>query len=212
MSVEETRRIILITGTPAVGKTTVSSLLASKLNATHIDLAELVKREDLASGQDKQRDTLIVNTEDLSKTVQTIIKASRRDFIVDGHYAIDTVPPKDINLVFVLRRSPDELKKAMEDRGFGEEKLRENLAAEILDICLWEAVSTCGHDKVCEVNVTGREIKEVVEEVTQILQGKVECRVGIVDWLGKLDKEERLQDFFSVSELAKSPHNRTSSK
>ena len=142
---------------------------------------------------------MAVDTEDLSKRVQAIIGDSRRDFIVDGHYAIDTVPAKDIDLVFVLRRSPEELKKAMEDRGFGEKKLRENLAAEILDICLWEAVSTCGHDKVCEVNVTGREIKEVVEEVIQVLQGKAECRVGIVDWLGKLDKEERLHDFLSVS-------------
>ena len=197
--VKETRRIILITGTPAVGKTTVSHFLASKLNATHIDLTELVKRENLASSLDEQRGTMVVDTEDLLKRVKAIIDASRQDFIVDGLYAIDTVPVKDVDLVFVLRRSPDELKKAMEDRGFGEKKIQENFAAEILDICLWEAVSTCGRSKVCEVDVTGKEIKEVVEEVIQVLQGKTECTVGIVDWLGKLDKEERLHDFLSVS-------------
>lgn len=188
-------RIILVTGTPAVGKTTIASLLASRLNATYIDLAELVKREKLISGVDEKRETLIADIDKVSKRVQRIIGASKRDIIVDGHYAVDVIPTKDINLVFVLRRSPDELKKEMEKRGFREKKLQENLAVEILDICLWEVVSACGHGKVCEIDVTGKEIEEVVEEAILVLEGKKKCRVGIVDWLGKLDREDRLHDF-----------------
>lgn len=190
------KRIILVTGTPAVGKTTIASLLASKLNATHIDLTELVKREKLISGVDEKRETLIADIDKVSKRVQRIIGTSKRGIIVDGHYAVDVIPANDINLVLVLRRSPDELKKEMEDRGFQEKKLRENLAVEILDICLWEAVSACGHGKVCEIDVTGREIEEVVEETILVLKGKKKCRVGIVDWLTKLDRENRLHDFF----------------
>ncbi len=190
------KRIILVTGTPAVGKTTIASLLASKLDATHIDLTELVKREKLISGLDEKRETLIADIDKISKRVQRIIGVSKRDIIVDGHYAVDVIPANDINLVFVLRRSPDQLKKEMEERGFREKKLRENLAVEILDICLWEAVSACGHSKVCEIDVTGREIEEVVEEAILVLKGKKKCRVGIVDWLAKLDRERRLHDFF----------------
>ena len=190
------KRIILVTGTPAVGKTTIASLLASKLDATHIDLTELVKREKLISGVDEKRETLIADIDQISKRLQKIIRASKRDIIVDGHYAVDVIPANDINLVLVLRRSPDELKKEMEKRGFREKKLRENLAVEILDICLWEAVSTCGQGKVCEIDVTGREIEEVVEEAILVLKGKKKCRVGIVDWLTKLDRENRLHDFF----------------
>lgn len=190
------KRIILVTGTPAVGKTTIASLLASKLDATHIDLTELVKREKLISGVDEKRETLIADIDQISKRLQKIIRASKRDIIVDGHYAVDVIPANDINLVLVLRRSPDELKKEMEKRGFREKKLRENLAVEILDICLWEAVSTCGQGKVCEIDVTGREIEEVVEEAILVLKGKKKCRVGIVDWLAKLDRENRLHDFF----------------
>jgi adenylate kinase len=190
------KRIILVTGTPAVGKTTIASLLASKLDATHIDLTELVKREKLISGVDEKRETLIADIDQISKRLQKIIRASKRDIIVDGHYAVDVIPTNDINLVLVLRRSPDELKKEMEKRGFREKKLRENLAVEILDICLWEAVSTCGQGKVCEIDVTGREIEEVVEEAILVLKGKKKCRVGIVDWLAKLDRENRLPDFF----------------
>jgi len=195
--VRKIKRIILVTGTPAVGKTTIASLLASKLDATHIDLTELVKQEKLISGVNEKRETLIADIDQISKRVQRIIGASKRDIIVDGHYAVDVIPANDINLVLVLRRSPDELKKEMEERGFREKKLRENLAVEILDICLWEAVSACGHGKVCEIDVTGREIEEVVEEAILVLKGKKKCRVGIVDWLAKLDRENRLHDFFN---------------
>jgi len=189
------QKIILVTGTPGVGKTAVSRLLSSKLNALHIDLGELVKRENLTSRIDKARDTLIVDMDKVSRRVQEIIRDSDCDVIIDGHYATDVMPLESINLIFVLRRNPDELKKAMEERDFREEKIYENLAAEILDVCLVDAISACGSKKVCEINVSSRGIKEVAEDMLLILEGKKTCAVGIVDWLGKLEAEGRLHHF-----------------
>jgi len=189
----------LVTGTPGVGKTSISHLLASKLDAVYINLAELVERERLISGVDKARETLIADTPRVSKRVQEIIKSSEGDVIIDGHYAVDVVPTKAVHIVFVLRRNPDELKGLMEDRGFKERKLWENLAAEILDVCLWDAVSACGSDKVCEIDVSGKRIEEVVEDMLLTLEGKRKCRVGIVDWLGKLEEEGRLHEFLKPS-------------
>jgi len=196
--VKEFRRVILITGTPAVGKTAISHLLASKLDAVHVNLTELVKRERLTSGIDKVRKTLIADTDRVSKRVQEIVKSSQRDIIIDGHYAVDVVPAKDVHIVFVLRRDPDELKSLMENRGFKERKLWENLAAEILDVCLWEAVSACGHDKVCEVDVSGKKVGDIVEDIISVLEGRKKCEVGIVDWLGKLEGEGRLHEFLKL--------------
>jgi adenylate kinase len=193
--VKKFRRVILVTGTPAVGKTSVSRLLASKLDAVYISLAELVERERLISGVDKARGTLIADTDKVSKRVQEIIKNSEGDVIVDGHYAVDVVPNKDVHMIFVLRRDPMELKSVMESQGFKEKKLWENLAAEILDVCLWDAVSACGSDKVCEIDVTDKGIEEVVKDIILILERKKKCRVGIVDWLGKLEGEGRLHEF-----------------
>ena len=184
-----------MTGTPGVGKTAVSRFLASKLDAMHVDLAGLVKKENLVSGFDKARGTLIADTNRVSKRIKEIMEHSKKDVIVDGHYAVDVVPAKDIYLVFVLRRSPEELKKLLEDYGFEGRKLWENLAAEILDVCLWDSVSTCSSNKVCEIDVSDREIEEVVEEIVSVLEGKRKCETGVVDWLGKLEKEGRLQDF-----------------
>jgi len=192
------RRVILVTGTPAVGKTAVSGLLASKLDAVHVDLTELVKRERLTSGIDKVRKTLVADTDRVSKRVQEIVRSSQRDVIIDGHYAVDVVPAKTVHVVFVLRRDPEELKGLMENRGFEGGKLWENLAAEILDVCLWDAVSACGHDKVCEVDVSGRRVEDVVEDMLLVLEGRRKCRVGIVDWLGKLEGEGRLHEFMKL--------------
>ena len=185
----------MVTGTPGVGKTVVSSLLASRLNAFHIDLGKLVEQEKLWSGVDKTRKTLIADMSKVSKRVQEMIEHSERDIVLDGHYAVDVVPEKDIHIVFVLRREPDELRRLMEKRGFEGKKLKENLAAEVLDVCLYNAVKVCGAEKVCEIDVTGKKTDKVVEEAVMVLECKKACAVGIMDWLGKLENEGRLEEF-----------------
>jgi len=189
--------MILIMGSPCVGKTTVSQRLASKLNGLHIDLAELVIKEKLSSGVDKKRETLVADRAKLSKRVQQITRQHRqyRDIIIDGHYATDIVSAKKITKVFVLRRHPEDLKKLMEKRGFKERKIRENLAAEILDVCLYDAIKAVGFDKVCELDVTGKANGEVVSHIVAILDERKPCTVGVVDWLGKLEQEKSLDEF-----------------
>ena len=178
-----------------MGKTVISHLLASRLNGLHIDLAEIVKQEGFISGMDKSRETLIADMEKVSQRMQEIILDCEEDVIVDGHYAVDVVPAEDVHLIFVLRRHPDELKKFMENRGFRNRKLWENLAAEILDVCLSDAVEACGVDRVCEIDASGKSVEEMVEDMILVLEGRRGCKVGTVDWLGKLDEEGRLHKF-----------------
>jgi len=184
-------------GTPCVGKTSVSRQLATELNALHIDLGELVTRERLSSGVDRIRGTLIADRDRLSRRVREMIKGREidRDVIVDGHYATDIVSARDVTRVFVLRRHPEELKQLMETRGFRGRKLWENLASEILDVCLYDAVRAVGFGKVCEVDVTGRSVEKVVSDILMILNGEKPCRVGMIDWLGELEREDRLDEF-----------------
>jgi adenylate kinase len=192
---KKNQKIILITGTPAVGKTTISRLLARKLDALHIDLGELVKQENLTLGIDEERGTLIADVDKLTERVQEILEKTEKDAIIDGHYATDIIRQENVNYVFVLRRSPDELQKTMETRGFKQQKIRENLEAEILDVCLSDALAFCNSKKVCEIDTTNKKPVEVVEEIIQTLNGKKQCKTGIVDWLGKLEAEGRLQEF-----------------
>jgi len=188
-------KAILVTGTPGVGKTTVAHKLASKLDALYISITELVKKQKLITGIDENRQTLIADTKKVSKQLQEILANTEGSIIIEGHYAVDVVPKKDVNTVFVLRRDPRELKSALENRGYEEKKLWENLAAEILDVCLWDALSACGVDKVCEIDVSGKTVEAVVEEIMMVLEKRKECRHGIVDWLGKLENEGQVKEF-----------------
>jgi len=193
--VKNFRKAILVTGTPGVGKTTVSHKLASRLDAVYIGITELVKKQKLFTSVDEERKTLIADTEKVSKQLQKILAKTEGSIIIEGHYAVDVVPKKDVNTVFVLRRDPLELKGALEKRGYDEKKLWENLAAEILDVCLWDALSACGSDKVCEIDVSGKTVETVVEEMMLVLEKRKDCRQGIVDWLGKLENDGQLEEF-----------------
>jgi len=193
--VKKFRKVILVTGAPGVGKTTSSNKLASKLDARYIGITELVKKEKLISSIDENRETLVTDTKKAAKRVQDILSETEGNIIIEGHYVVDVVSKKDVDTVFVLRRDPQELKNVLEKRQYPEKKVWENLAAEILDVCLCDAISACGADKVCEIDTSNKTVETVVEEMILVLENKQECKIGIVDWLGKLENKGRLEEF-----------------
>jgi adenylate kinase len=188
--------VILVTGTPCVGKTSAARLLASKLDALYINLTELAVRESLVLGKDEERDSIIIDEARMRRKIrETIENCEKKYIVVDGHYAVNVVPKRLVTHVFVLRRDPVELRKFMEQCGFSGRKLWENLASEILDVCLVEALKIHGEAKVCELDVTNKSVSETVNELSAILSGVKKCGVGIVDWLGKLEKDGLLDTF-----------------
>jgi len=185
----------VVTGTPGVGKTVVSERLAKKLGAVHIDVADLVRHEEIASGYDKKRQTLIADGEKLAKRVQQIMAKTRKTVIVDGHFATEIVPRSYVTKVFLLRCHPKQLEQRMVERGFQGAKLRENLAAEILDVCLTDAVNDVGVNKVCEVDTTDKTVDDTINEIVSILRKTKHCAIGIVNWLGQLEMEGNLDRY-----------------
>jgi len=192
-------RVILVTGTPCVGKTSVARLLASKLDAFYVNLTELALHENLVSGKDEERGSIIVDENHMRGKIREIVeKCDKSEVIVDGHYAVSVVPKELTTHVFVLRRDPVELRKLMEQCGFSGRKLWENLASEILDVCLCDALNVYENGKVCELVVSGKSVEEAVNEILNVLNGSEECRVGVVDWLGKLESEGLLEKFLRI--------------
>jgi len=187
--------VILVTGTPCVGKTSIARALCSKLNALYINLTELALRENLVAREDEKRKSIIVDDIRMQRKIQKIMKKCDKDVVLDGHYAASVVPKKLVTRIFILRRDPVELRKLMENRGFSGQKLWENLASEILDVCLVDALKLHDKRKVCEVNVTNKDVENVVHEILDVLSGRKQCNVGIVDWLGKLESEGILDEY-----------------
>jgi adenylate kinase len=192
------KRVILVTGTPCVGKTTTAKILAEKLGAEYINLTDYAKANGLTLGEDKQRQTLIIDEEAMpTKLAETISACSKSDIIIDGHYAAAVTPTDLVTQVFVLRRNPIELKEQMKNCGFSDSKMDENLSAEILDSCLIEALDN-QQGKVCELDVSGQTTEDIVDVMLDVLNNGRKCYSGFVDWLGMLEREGLLDKYLKA--------------
>jgi adenylate kinase len=192
------KRVILVTGTPCVGKTTVAKALSAKLGAEYFNLTDFAKANNLITGQDLERNTLIIDEEKMRQTLaQAINDSANQNIVVDSHFAAVVAPSDHHVQVFVLRRHPKELKALMEQRGYSGQKLWENLQAEIIDVVLGEAVEAHA-GRVCELDVTGKPVEAVVGEILDVLEKRKNCTVGAVDWIGTLESEGILDEYLKT--------------
>ena len=150
------RFFVAVAGTPGVGKTAFSSKLAGKVNARLVDLKEYAVERNLVSGRDKERDTLVVDEGELKRRLSREFSSSRGDFVVEGLLA----PFTPATHVIALRCSPRELARRLKKRGYGRKKIKENVEAEVLGVCLHDSL-WC--ENLLELDVTrGFDVGEAV--------------------------------------------------
>ena len=163
---------IAITGTPGVGKTTVSKALGEKLGIKVIDITEAVKEYKLYTEKDEDMDSYVIDFEKLENFINEIEK-HEKDVILDGHVSHLLNPDYTI----VLRCNPEIVKERLEKRGYKPKKVLENVQAEILDVCLCESKG-----RVYEIDTTNRDVEDIVNEIIEAIKHKKE-RKGIVNWI-----------------------------
>lgn len=193
----EKPKVIIVTGTPGVGKTTVATELASTLSANLLSVSELVQKENLVTESDKERGTIMADMTRLRVRVRSMIGKAKKDIVIEGHYAYDVVPKALSPRIFVLRREPDDLELKLRNRAYNEKKVSENVAAEVLDICLIGAMKRFGKDRLHEIDVTSMDVGMVVTEILVVLNGEKESKSGRVDWIAKLEEKGTLEKFLS---------------
>jgi len=160
--------IILITGTPGTGKSTVVSLLSTKLGYEKLNVSSFLIQNKVFSEYDELRNSYVIDEDKAIELLASTIK----DNIV-----IETIYPSLISKadkVVVLRRDPRVLYKELKERGWNELKVAENVMAEALGVISNEAKESFSN--VCEIDTTNKKPKEVVE---QLLENKCED----IDWL-----------------------------
>lgn len=160
---------VLITGAPGTGKTTLSKKLSKELNLPWISLKEFIKEHPRVI--EEKTDTGLIIKPELKKLLE---KELPEDYIIDTHL-IEYTPLTDV--VVITRTNPIELKNRLEERGYTEEKIKENLEVEILDYFTQKTK----HEKVVEVNTSNKTVEKTVKEVKKRIK-KEKWNKGSISW------------------------------
>lgn len=170
-----------ITGTPGTGKTSVGEKLEERLDWKLIKINEVVKEKEVYEGYDEKRDSYIVDEKKLDKILGSCVK---KDCIIEGHLAHHY---SGLDIVFVLRAGPKELRRRLKSKDWNNNKVVENVQAEILDTILQEA--TENYEKVYEIDTSDKSVYKVSKVIEGLIKGEEppdKYKPGKVDWSGYL--------------------------
>ncbi|HTX60752.1 MAG TPA: adenylate kinase family protein [Methanobacterium sp.] len=189
--------IIFITGTPGTGKTTVSQLLKDQLPSRLVDINQLVEIEELYTGLDEERGYKVVDINALCSVLHEIILKEnanikeREDLNIEGIEQVKSLYLvveghlshlcAGADVVIVLRTHPHVLKDRLAAKGFKEAKIRENVEAEALDVCAFEAYQEY-KDRAHEIDTTSKKPQEIVNIIKEVITGEKSYPVGEVDF------------------------------
>lgn len=176
-----------LTGTPGTGKTSVADWLRTQGQQV-IDLSKFAAESGCICGEDKTRDTKLV---DIDCVNATILKNFDPDqtVIFEGHFA-HLLP---LSYLIILRCHPTTLRTRLQKKHYGPAKIKENVEAEILDVILCEAVDMHPEDHCFEIDTTTR----TTADVGKILQTLIttgfapdtKYKIGGIDWSEEILRE-----------------------
>ncbi|KAL8755427.1 MAG: hypothetical protein Q9199_003650 [Rusavskia elegans] len=143
-----TKPNIIITGTPGVGKTTLCESLTSITGLQHLAINRVAKERECHGGWDDALNSWIVDEDKILDAIEDEVKQG--GYLIDWH-ACDLFPESWIDLVVVLRSDSTTLYDRLKARNYSEQKLQENMDAEIMEVLLDEAREAFDGELVIEL-------------------------------------------------------------
>ena len=175
-------RVIGIAGTPGTGKKTIGVIVAKLLDYKFLDINAVAIHGRATVGKDEHgfiADTSKIRTLLLREIAQT-------NTVVAGHLLSEILRKNEIDLIIVLRCSPNELEKRYSSRKYSPQKNLDNLSSELLDISLDEAINTFGTRLIAEIDTTRTNADEVARKILKIYRGEEKKMLGAVKWLSQI--------------------------
>lgn len=177
---------IVITGSPGVGKHTISAILADIKKLELVDLNDVARRADLIDSEGQ------VDLKELALKLENVTENN----LVVGHLAPYVLQSEKVSTAIVLRRSPYTLESVYKERSYSHDKQLANLGSEILGIVAHDAIKRFGRPTTRQIDNTTREPENTVALVLRALD-ESDYAGEDVDWLELVDKRGDMQRFFS---------------
>jgi adenylate kinase len=171
---------IVVTGTPGVGKTSLSILLTDQLNEKfalqlstfnrtfqYINVGKLVVDKKLY--KDWNEDFDVPEFDD------NMIINELTDYIPDGGYILDFhssyfFPEDWVDLVVLIRCNNTVLFDRLKERGYTEKKIKENIECEILEVTADDVYENYDKNKVIELhNEKVEDMQTNIDEIINFL-------------------------------------------
>lgn len=181
-------RIVVVTGTPGSGKSTISEKLAKRLGrAKLVRVNDLVRKKGLFYSRASDG-TMVVELGRLKKEITGIIRANRgRAIIIEGHVLCDIALKGAVAVV--VREHLPKLVGRLAARKYSIGKIRDNVVSEATDYCGVNAA--LNYDHVFEL----LNDKNAVSTIIRMMEGK-KIAGAEIDLLGELEgllkKDRRL--------------------
>ena len=175
---------IIVSGTPGVGKHTISLELSKLLNGFPIlDINKVILTENLfinSSEFEAEIDvTKVYNSLKLLLSTKEYVNA-----IIVGHLAPYVLDPLLIDFVVILRRNPFELKRIYEKRAYSEKKISDNLISEILGIISYDFLKKFNKKNIIELEIIENVLPSVyAQKIIDMYNNKNLREFGMIDWL-----------------------------
>jgi len=178
-----------ITGTPGTGKKSIAPIVADRLRMKCLSLNELARSRGLMS-----RNSGAVDTQELRARLRGDLP---KNAVVHGHLLPYVVPSSAVSKVVVLRCEPGALKERLRLRGYGRQKIVENVEAELIGVVSSDAFDSYGRAKTWEVDTTRASPADAANLVVEIAVSKPR-EVRRIDWTLDYDSGAKLKLLLST--------------
>lgn len=153
-----------ITGTPGVGKTSVSKQLGAHYKLKILNEKEFSLKEGIGEF-DVEENELVVELEKLEEKLNQML-GKEDNVLIEGHMLCEI--QVNFDYLIVLRCHPEILESRLEAKGYKAEKIQDNVFCEGIDYCRKHAKRNYPDEKIIEI-MNGKSIKETTNSIVQEL-------------------------------------------